>query len=194
MTVLADAFRWILQIAVVVLFAGWFVVSAANQRTDTRRWISRITNVDVCALVPIWTFFAPNPGDSDTHLLFRDRDDDGRITCWREVPLAGRRSIVDLWNPARRIHKAIVDVAFDLSRPDDADPGDAPDDGGGTRVLNKRRVISFPYLLILNFVSELPGDFGAEQRQFAIARTPGLGGRDQPHVTMVSAFHRLGER
>jgi hypothetical protein len=194
MTAVADAALWILQIAVVLLLGGWLVVSAANQRKDTRRWVRRITNVDICALVPIWTFFAPNPGDSDTHLLFRDRDQGGRSTCWREVPLAGRRSIVDLWNPARRIHKAIVDVAFDLSRPDDADPDHASDDAAGKQVVNKRRVISFPYLLILNYVSRLPGDFGAEQRQFAIARTPGLLGRDQPQVLMVSAFHRLGEQ
>lgn len=193
MTVVGHAAHWILQIAVVIVLGGWLVVTAANQRKDTRRWVRRITNVDICGLVPIWTFFAPNPGDSDTHLLFRDRDQAGRTTCWREVPLAGRRNMVDLWNPTRRMHKAIVDVAFDLSRPDDIQPDDAPNDAGATRVVNKRRVISFPYLLILNYVSGLPGDFGAEERQFAIARTPGLQGRDQPHVLMVSAFHQLGE-
>ena len=32
----------------------------ANQRRDTRRLVRRITNLDVCGLVPIWMFFAPN--------------------------------------------------------------------------------------------------------------------------------------
>ncbi len=190
MSSVGDVAQWIVQILVVVVFAGWLIVSAANQRKNTRRWVSRITNVDICGLVPIWTFFAPNPGDSDTHLLFRDRDHDGRTTCWREVRLAGRRWFFDLWSPARRIHKAIVDVAYDLSRPDDPGP-DAPATADGFLTVNKKRVLSFPYLLILNYVSSLPGDFGAAERQFAIARTPGMQGRSQPHVMLVSAFHRL---
>jgi hypothetical protein len=191
MSMVGNVAQWIVQIAVVVVFTGWLVVSAANQRKDTRRWVSRVTNVDICGLVPIWTFFAPNPGDCDTHLLFRDRDHDGRITCWREVKLAGRRWFFDLWSPTRRIHKAIVDVAFDLSRPEDPGP-DAPATTDGLPSVNKKRVLSFPYLLILNYVCNLPGDFGAAQRQFAIARTPGMQGRSQPHVMLVSAFHRLG--
>ena len=40
-------------------------------------------------------------------------------------------------------------------------------------MVNKQRVLSFPYLLILNYVCNLPGDFGAAERQFAIARTYG---------------------
>ena len=59
MSSVGDIVQWIVQILVVVVFAGWLIVSAANQRKNTRRWVSRITNVDICGLVPIWTFFAP---------------------------------------------------------------------------------------------------------------------------------------
>jgi hypothetical protein len=163
----------------------------ANQRRDTRGLVGWLTNRDICGLVPIWTFFAPNPGDTDTHLLFRDRDRDGRITCWREVKLTGRRWFLDLWSPQRRINKAIVDVAFDLTRPDEPKQGGEPA-AGGPQLVNKQRVLSFPYLLILNYVSSLPGDFAAVERQFAIARTPGMRGRGSPEVMMVSAFHRVG--
>ncbi len=191
MSTVGEVALWALQALIVAILLGWVVVTVANQRRDTRRLVRRITNLDICGLVPIWTFFAPNPGDTDVHLLFRDRDQDGRVTCWREVKLTGRRWILDLWSPQRRINKAIVDVAYDLARPDDVtqDAQPAPD---GPLLVNKRRVLSFPYLLILNYVSSLTGDFGAVERQFAIARTPGMRGRDRPQVTLVSAFHRVG--
>ena len=191
MSTVVEVALWALQALIVAILLGWVVVTVANQRRDTRRLVRRITNLDICGLVPIWTFFAPNPGDTDVHLLFRDRDQDGRVTCWREVKLTGRRWILDLWSPQRRINKAIVDVAYDLARPDDITQ-DAQPSPDGPLLVNKRRVLSFPYLLILNYVSSLTGDFGAVERQFAIARTPGMRGRDRPQVTLVSAFHRVG--
>ena len=191
MSVVGEVALWVMQALVVAILVVWVVVTVANQRPASRRLVRRITNLDICGLVPIWTFFAPNPGDTDVHLLFRDRDQDGRVTCWREVKLTGRRWILHLWSPQRRINKAIVDVAFDLARPDELneDAKPAPD---GPKLVNKQRVLSFPYLLVLNYVSSLTGDFGAVERQFVIARTPGMRGRSAPDVRLVSAFHRVG--
>jgi hypothetical protein len=172
----------------VAAFAGWFAVSVLNQTQRTRRVVGKLVAYDLCGLIPIWTFFAPNPGDTDLHLLVRDRGEDGRVADWREVRLAGRRRLSDLWNPRRRINKALVDVAFDLTR-----PAAAPE--GGERPVpepaGKERVLSFPYLLILAYVSRLEGDFGAAERQFALARTAGLSGRGRPDVLLVSPFHAL---
>jgi len=40
-------------------------------------------------------------------------------------------------------------------------------------------------------VSEVQGDFGAVDRQFAIAKTPGIASRGRPEVLLVSPFHAL---
>jgi hypothetical protein len=177
--------RVVLSGAAVAVFAVWLFATTLNQHRGTRRLLSPLLAYDICGLIPIWTFFAPNPGDTDVHLLFRDREASGRTTDWREVPLTGRRRMTDLWNPRRRINKALVDLIYDLTRPD---PEQAP---ATPQPLSKRRVLSFPYILVLNYVSRLPGDFGATERQFALARSPGLRGRSRPDVVLVSAFHEL---
>jgi hypothetical protein len=174
------------SVAVMTVLAAWFVVTILNQPRRTRRLVSAIVSRDIGGLVPVWTFFAPNPGDTDTHLLFRDRDVEGRVTAWREVHVAGRRHVLDLWNPLRRINKGIVDVVYDLTKRD----GRTPQPSGPVPV-TKRRMLSFPYVLLLNYVSQLRGDFGAIERQFAIVRTPGIGFRDQPNVLFVTPFHKL---
>jgi hypothetical protein len=175
----------LLQLFVCVLLAAWFVITAMNQTQRTRKLVNGLVTYDVCGLVPIWTFFAPNPGDTDTHLLFRDRDSDGRSTNWKEVKLLRRDSMFDLWCPLRRINKSLVDVAFDLSKPDDWNRKESP------QPVSKQRVLGFPYLLVLNYVSNLSGDFAAVERQFAIVKTAGYKYRHMPDVLLVSAFHKL---
>jgi hypothetical protein len=170
---------------IAAVLAGWVAVTILNQNNRTRRLVKWIVSYDVCGLVPVWTFFAPNPGDTDAHLLFRDRDHGGRVTNWREVKLVRRRRVIDLWDPRRRINKALVDVSFDLAKLD------RPRSGPGPQPVSKQRVLGFPYLLILNYVSQLPGDFAAAERQFAVAKTKGVELRDQPDILFVSAFHKL---
>jgi hypothetical protein len=172
--------------AVMAVLAAWFALTILNQARWTRRFVSAIVSRDIGGLVPVWTFFAPNPGDTDTHLLFRDRDADGRVTAWREASAAGRRHVLDLWNPRRRIHKGIVDVIYDLTKRDPRTPHTS-----SPAPVSKRRMVSFPYVLLLNYVSQLPGDFGAIERQFAIVRTPGIAFRAQPNILFVTPFHKL---
>jgi hypothetical protein len=57
--------------------------------------------------------------------------------------------------------------------------------------VSKRKVLEFPYLLLLNYASQQPSDFRAESRQFAVARTLGHGTESKPDVLFLSAFHRL---
>lgn len=170
---------------IVAILGAWVVITAFNQTSRTRRLIGRLVAYDICGLIPVWTFFAPNPGDTDTHLLFRDRDPEGRMTDWREVRMVSRRRVIDLWNPRRRISKSLVDVVYDLTKRDKAQGEQGP------QLLSKRRVLSFPYLLVLNYVSQHRGDFGAFDRQFVIAKTPGIASRGRPEVLFVSPFHRL---
>jgi hypothetical protein len=180
-----DVLKVALSAVVIAVFCVWLALTLLNQHRRTRRLANRVLRYDICGLVPIWTFFAPNPGDTDLHLLFRDRDREGRVTGWREVRLVGRRRATDVWNPKRRINKAIVDLVYDLTRPDRGQPAI----GAGPRKVSKQRVLSFPYLLILNYVTSLQGDFGAIERQFVIAKTAGMRSRAEPDVLLVSPFH-----
>ena len=95
-------------------------------------------------LIPIWTFFAPNPGMTDYYLLYRDRLPDGSLDNWRKVDLKKSENglRLALWNPTKRKHKALTDMVSAL-----------------TRVANHRAIealiVTVPYILILNFITSL---------------------------------------
>ncbi|HEX8206943.1 MAG TPA: hypothetical protein VF587_12860 [Solirubrobacteraceae bacterium] len=170
-------------VLVAALLGFWFLASVLNQLPRPKpRWLRKIVAYDIAGLVPVWTFFAPNPGNTDLHLLYRDRLADGRVTPWREVHFGERRHCLSLWNPLRRSSKALVDLSSSLTAYD-APPGGRP--------MPRRLVLSFPYLLVLNYVSTLRHDFAATGVQFALARTTGYRGRSGPGVFLVSAIHAL---
>lgn len=172
----------ILSFIVVAILASWFIVTVLSHLERTRPFVRSITTYDICGVVPIWTFFAPNPGRTDVYLLYRDRDAEGNITQWRDIVLERRSEWWSFWNPQRRIGKAVVDLAPDLTA---GTPYEA------RTATSKRKVLEFQYLLILNYVCKQPADFRAEMRQFAVARTEGHGTEHQPEVVFLSAFHRL---
>jgi hypothetical protein len=167
---------------VIGFFAAWILITVLNHTRRTRRWIWPLVTYDICAAIPVWTFFAPSPGRTDVHLLYRDRDRDGQISPWREVALERRSTWWSFWNVRRRIGKGVVDVAPDLTA-NTSDEARAP--------VSKKKVLDFSYLLLLNYVCHQPADFRAETRQFAVARTRGYGTQSEPDVIFVSAFHRI---
>ena len=175
-------FTIILSTLVIAFLAFWTLVTILNQSERTRPLISRLIAYDICGLIPIWTFFAPNPGNTDVYLLYRDRDEDGGVSPWRDIQLERRKSCLSFWNPRRRIGKGVVDLAPDLTSNTNYEP-QAP--------VSKKKVLEFPYLLLLNYACQQPADFRAEMRQFAVARTRGFGTESEPEVIFLSAFHRL---
>jgi hypothetical protein len=178
MTLMTD----LLTAVTVAVAGGWLIVSILAQHRLTRPFVSSIVSRDICSLVPVWTFFAPNPGRTDLYILYRDATPDGDITPWRQIALGSRNNCLSLWSPRRRIRKAIIDVTPDLTRDVRVGPREP---------VSKKKVLAFSYLLLLNYVSHQPGDFRAITRQFAIARTDGFGTEDQPYVLFLSAFHQL---
>src|SRR5581483_6746809 len=52
-------------------------------------WGRSLNARDRLAIIPHWTFFAPNPGTSDFHLLARDRLAGGGFSAWKEVAPGG---------------------------------------------------------------------------------------------------------
>ena len=174
--------RVLLSVLVITFLVAWSIVTVLNQMAHTRRWISMLTNYDICGVIPIWTFFAPNPGNTDVHLLYRDRSPDGDVTPWRDIALERRQSAWEFWNPRRRIGKAVVDVVPDLMTHTTYEPREP---------VGKRKVLEFPYLLVLNYVCHQPPDFRADMRQFAVARTRGFSTTHDPDIVFLSAFHKL---
>ena len=172
----------LVSVAVVALVTLWLVVTVFSHVAPLRKWIRPITNYDICAAVPIWTFFAPNPGRTDVHLLYRDRDEFGKTTAWRNIVVERRSVWWSLWNPKRRIGKGMVDVTPDLVSNTQYEER-AP--------VSKKKVLEFGYLLLLNYVCRQPADFRAQTRQFAVARTQGHRTEHKPEVIFLSAFHHL---
>ena len=168
---------------IIILFlGGWFLFSVLNQHKRWKKSIRFFLNYDICSLIPIWTFFAPNPGRTDIYLLYRDRDEEGSISDWREIKTSFRNAWFAQWSPLRRIQKGIVDVAYTLH---------AEKITESRQSISKRNVVGFPYLLLLHYVCTKPFDFSARARQFAIARTNGHGTEDETDVIFLSAFHQL---
>lgn len=174
----------ILSGVVIALLISWFLLSVMNQHKRTRALIGGVAYRDICSLLPLWTFFAPNPGRTDLYLLYRDRDADGLISSWRLVRSSTRPSLFSLWSPQRRIHKGIVDVASNFTKESIHEP---------RQPVSKQQVVSFPYLLLLNYVCGKPIDFRARTRQFALAKTEGHGTEHDPEVIFLSAFHTIDQ-
>lgn len=159
--------------AVAALLALWLLLSLVAQLPGK---VSRgLRERDPCGLLPSWSFFAPNPARTDSHLLFRHHFDGGEVSPWTEAfvwqPVWHRF----LWNPDRRAEKAISDATSSLQR------RKGPE---GVR-------LSLAYLLLLDYVSRLPAPPDAIGVQFALMGSWGPEGEREPFVRFVSDTHRL---
>jgi hypothetical protein len=162
---------------VVVLLEVWFVLSIVQQFGPS--WFERVREFDIFGLLPLWTFFAPNPGHSDYHLVYRDRAADGTLTAWQELVLAEERDpSAFLWNPQKRSKKVLADVAATLA------------EYGNLQVSEDALMLSLPYLILLNVVSALEPHESSE-RQFALVETFGFRRFEPNRVLLVSDFHTL---
>jgi len=164
---------------VLATLGAWLVLSVIQQFSPP--WFARVQGIDIFGLIPLWTFFAPNPGHSDYHLVYRDELHDGTITPWREVPmceLRGPRSFI--WNPEKRSKKVLADVAAALVQHADA-------------TSELETLVSLPYLILLNVIAaEEP--VRAAARQFVLVETFGFLRRGPTRALLVSRFHPLETR
>lgn len=163
-----------------IFFSVWLVFSVINQFGP--KWMNKVKKYDYFSLIPKWTFFAPNPGSTDYHLLYRDILDDGEICKWTPVISPDNRSLVTaIWNPQKRVRKAQADIVRALIR--------LPDE--------KKDNIYFiyftlPYLLLLNTVTNMPCGPNVRSRQFMVMETSGFNGRFQPRQIIRSGVHDVG--
>lgn len=169
------------------LLASWFLLSVLAQfRSHERlgRLIGWVKSRDVLALIPAWTFFAPNPGTRDYELLYRDLRVDGLYTPWKEVERPVGSFSRALWNPAKRRQKAVVDLCSILIRMASRTK---------TELGARQLVISVPYLSLLTYVSKMEVSPLSSHRQFLIANTFGYHTDKKPEICYVSHLHALDE-
>jgi hypothetical protein len=161
----------------VVILTAWFLISALSQLKIPR--ISRLKTHDIFSLIPNWTFFAPRPGTSDYHLLFRDVNCEGESCKWQEIPLAERRTLWGaLWNPQKRKTKTLSDIVRGL-----------------VTIAQDRSIkdysLTLPYLVILNYISFLPRSLPCKETQFMILKSDGFFSEHEPQFLFLSNQHQV---
>jgi hypothetical protein len=160
---------------------GWFIFTCANQPVfRPNKWIGRY---DIFRLVPVWTFFAPNPGVSDFNLLTRVKLTDGAIEAFREIQLRGKKKIrTGLFNPDRRLQKVLSDHVCTILMQIENQITEE----------NKENIkLTFSYISVLNYCSKLPVAPNAYSIQFIILESFGYQELSEPRLILNSAFHRL---
>src|SRR5687767_4265223 len=104
-----------MKLAYMSFFSLWLALTILWQFERCREKSKLLRRVNVFHLLPIWTFFSPKPGMSDTHILYRDKVPGNKMTEWMEVGLAEeRRSCHWLWNPRKRLDKLAVDAVSEV--------------------------------------------------------------------------------
>lgn len=170
---------WTLIVA--LLLGTWFLASIIHQFRF--EWWLRIAHYDVFGFLPSWTFFAPNPGCHDFHLVYRDWNSD-KSSSWSEIVVSPS---LDLrwrwfWNPYRFPDKAVFDMvrSFRQTISFHADKEDS-------RVI----MLSGVYIGLLQMVMAQPLiDADSEHRQFAILQTQDFASDRRIEVVFVSEKHR----
>ncbi|GAA3673056.1 hypothetical protein GCM10023081_09270 [Arthrobacter ginkgonis] len=166
---------WGLAVAGFLCF--WFGVSAFHQFRP-HRW-TRLMGHDVLGLIPRWSFFAPNPGRHDIHLVFRDWILD-EPTEWQELDLGSLNSWTRwIWHPERYASKAVADAAGGLSMASAA----ARETGARTVML------STPYLRLLSWAMSQPVPPDSTARQFAVIASQGFGPTQTLELRFLSEKH-----
>lgn len=165
-------------VALAAVFIVWWVISAVNQyRTGALTW--RLRRHIPLGVIPIWTFFAPNPARSDSRLIWRE-ERNGEWSGWQELhygyaPAASRWLV----NPELIENKAITDLVSALLRID-AEVGD------------RSTLLSSPYITLLSFVVRQPRPSDCSAIQFAIVRTSRASRERQVALAFLSEVHDLG--
>lgn len=156
-----------------LLLLAWFAASVVAQLPGTVA--SRLRSLDPVGLLPSWSFFAPRPARTDSHLVYRHILTSGAVTDWTEAFVWRPSATQWFWNPDRRAEKAISDASSHISRRSDL----------------RGVQWSIPYLLLLNYVSGLPRTTDAAAVQFALLGSFGHHHGREPFVRFVSDCHPL---
>lgn len=96
----------LLTISAVLL--AWFALSVVNQ--FNKALLENFGIKDPFALIPNWTFFAPEPGVTDFRLLVQFKKEDHLLGA-QEIEIYRSSFLRPLFNPHKLIQKATFDVS-----------------------------------------------------------------------------------
>jgi hypothetical protein len=179
-----------LETLLVTLFGLWFSLSILAQFHLEK--FDRYRTHDLFHLIPNWTFFAPNPGRTDYHLIFRDKRRDGSTGDWKELPLLYRRRFWSfLWNPEKRETKVLTDAVASIFEMIEFQQKRER----SKELTEQLLLIHSPYLLLLNLVmsSREPHSVDVTHRQFALVESFGFLSADPPRPILSSPFHAFDD-
>jgi len=165
----------IVDIAIISILSFYFLLTIAYH-FDTTHWVVR--NFDFFGLIPKWNFFAPTPGVHNLYLLYRLKYEDENLSHWKALfDLDKFRNLwTCLWNPSRRLKKALFDLIATLVLED-----------ASTEENRARIKLSIPYLLILHHLSSYEEE-GATGVQFLVMENYD---RDPASAIFTSEMHAL---
>ncbi|WP_135828639.1 hypothetical protein [Halorussus halobius] len=167
-------------------------VESLTERSTVTDWLQRL---HLKLLAPNWNFFAPHPGQWDTHLLYRDELADGTVTQWTEVTdvTQTRQRLKWVWNPSLYKAKGLFDLNQALKRHLEGSELAEVDESSGSEGLqpieSDDHLLSTQYLLLLNVVSGADHDDDARRTQFMLMQSSLR--EEEATPQFVSNFHEL---
>lgn len=170
-----------------ILFTTWLALTVVVQFHYER--INFFRRFDVLNLLPTWTFFAPNPGSTDYHIIFRNRFESGEVTAWRDaLPIPKQNAICAVWNPQKRHVKVVGDAVSSILEA----YATARSKGQSKESIESALIFFGPYLVILNLVLQSAGHPPKTvSLQFAIVERTSFGREAPPRPILLSQFHRI---
>jgi hypothetical protein len=166
-------------VALAAVLVAWWAVSAVNQYR-AGAWTVRLRRHVPFALIPLWTFFAPNPARADSRLVWRE-ECGGCWGTWRELHFGyGAPRSRWLLNPQLIQNKAVTDLANSLLRV-------------RPRMDDRGMLLSGTYVTLLSLVLSQPRPRDCAAMQFALVRTAWSARSRQIDVVFVSEEHALGD-
>lgn len=169
----------LINVVAIVFFALWLLLTIFNQFNF--KWVSQIKKQDIFHLLPSWTFFAPNPGTSDYHIVYRTMDDNKNVSAFIEIPLLNDRRLTHaFWNSSKRVKKVLTDLVMILKKSCAAED-----------MKKEKLQVSFSYIALLNFLTHLERSTSVKFIQFAILESKGYNDPGPPQLLICSAFHHV---
>ena len=136
-----------------VVVISWLTLTLLSNLPRVGPFIRRF---DSAGLLPRWTFFAPNPGVTDTILLVRERNADGDWSDWRVAWRCVSNRLRFIWHPEKRVEKLVSDCSQGILRT--AEYGD--------------ETLGTSYLVMANMAQEFVDHWSATAFQFSILAVP----------------------
>jgi len=175
--------HFIYTVLIISFFFIWFICTIVCQfKGKGAAFVN--AHIDKLGLVPIWTFFAPRPGTTDYHILYRDKTTDENVGEWTEISLLENRSWADsLWNPQKRAKKVLSDIIQSLV----VTLGHYPKEEDRNHIM-----YSFAYIMVLHLVTQQESNIQQPAfRQFVLAESSGYLEEHDPGFILISRFHEL---